>query len=276
MSADQKGEPNPEGFRAFLLSRGMSENTIRAYEAAVRQYFKNYSELSFENLRLYKVKLIECRRPQTVNARIRALNCYMEYCGITERRLKMVRIQRKTYLERMISQGDYEYLKRRLWEDGELSYFYLIRVLAGTGVRVGEVTRLTAADVSRGYKDLYSKGNKIRRIYLPHSLSREMELWLASQCRREGPVFLNRFGRPISPGGIRFQLKTFARRYGLNPELIHPHAFRHLFAKSFIEKSGDLSLLADLLGHENIETTRIYLQRSHLEQQQILNQVIRW
>lgn len=265
-----------EAYRTDLLYRGMSENTIRSYLTAVRQYFKSYSELSFENLRLYKVELIERYKPQTVNQRIRALNCYLEYCGITESKLKMIRIQRKTYLDRMISQGDYEYLKQRLLEDNELSYFYLIRVLAGTGLRVGELIRLTAPDIYRGCKDIYSKGNKARRIYLPHALAGEMGGWLKSQGRTMGPVFLNRFGKPISSGGIRFQLKAFAVRYGLDPELVHPHAFRHLFAKNFIDKSGDLSLLADLLGHENIETTRIYLQRSHLEQQQILNRVIQW
>lgn len=188
----------------------------------------------------------------------------------------MIRIQRKTYLEGMISQGDYEYLKHRLKEDHQLSYLFLIRVLADTGLRVSELTKLNAEDIRRGYKDVYSKGNRIRRIYLPHRLALEMNAWLNSIGRLQGPVFLNRFGNPISAGGIRFQLRAFAIRYGLDPEQVHPHAFRHLFARNFIDKSGDLSLLADLLGHENIETTRIYLQRSHLEQQQIIDRVIQW
>ena len=149
-------------------------------------------------------------------------------------------------------------------------------VLLYTGLRVSELTKLNAEDIRRGYKDVYSKGNRIRRIYLPHRLALEMNAWLNSIGRLQGPVFLNRFGKPISAGGIRFQLRAFAIRYGLDPELVHPHAFRHLFARNFIDKSGDLSLLADLLGQENIETTRIYLQRSHLEQQQIIDRVIQW
>lgn len=49
------------------------------------------------------------------------------------------------YLERIISQGDYEYLKRRLWEDEEFSYYYIICYMAATGMRVSELVRFTFA-----------------------------------------------------------------------------------------------------------------------------------
>ena len=62
----------------------------------------------------------------------------------------------------------------------------------------------------------------------------------------------------------------------MTPEMVHPHAFRHRFAKSFIEKCGDISLLADLLGHDSIETTRIYLMKSSQEQQTVIDRVVTW
>ena len=46
--------------------------------------------------------------------------------------------------------------------------------------------------------------------------------------------------------------------------------------KNFLEKFNDIALLADLMGHESIETTRIYLRRSSLEQQEIVDKVITW
>ena len=55
-----------------------------------------------------------------------------------------------------------------------------------------------------------------------------------------------------------------------------PHSFRHRFAKNFIEAYGDVALLSDLLCHESIETTLIYLRRSAAEQRRIVNQVIDW
>lgn len=55
-----------------------------------------------------------------------------------------------------------------------------------------------------------------------------------------------------------------------------PNSFRHRFAKIFLDKFNDISLLADLMGHESIETTRIYLRRSSAEQQEIVDKIITW
>ncbi len=49
-----------------------------------------------------------------------------------------------------------------------------------------------------------------------------------------------------------------------------------MYAKRFLEKFNDISLLADLLGHESIETTRIYLRRTSSEQQAIVDKIVTW
>lgn len=59
MPAKEYGQARSDDFRKYLISRGMSENTIRSYLTAIRQYYSKHSSLSFENLRLYKVDLIE-------------------------------------------------------------------------------------------------------------------------------------------------------------------------------------------------------------------------
>ena len=72
------------------------------------------------------------------------------------------------------------------------------------------------------------------------------------------------------------QLKHFAVRYGVDPSLVYPHSFRHRFAKSFLERYNDIVMLADLMGHASIETTRIYLRKTSTEQRNIIDQVIDW
>lgn len=58
--------------------------------------------------------------------------------------------------------------------------------------------------------------------------------------------------------------------------MVYPHSFRHLFAKNFIKRSPDIALLADLMGHESIETTRVYLRRTAQEQRDEVNAVVDW
>ena len=117
---------------------------------------------------------------------------------------------------------------------------------------------------------------QIRRIYIPKSLRKEATEWLNSTNRTSGYLFLNRFGERITTRGIAQQLKNYATKYGLNEKVVYPHSFRHRFAKNFLEKFNDISLLADLMGHESIETTRIYLRRSSAEQQEIVDKIITW
>lgn len=276
-SLDSRGtDLYQERFRDYLTSKNMSTNTTCVYCYAVRQFFEIHKELTIATLQLYKVYLLEHYKPQTVNLRIRALNCYMEYLNHKDSKMTMIKIQQKMYLDRIISQADYEYLKRRLWEDGEFSYYFVIRYMAATGVRISELVKFEIADVKFGFKDIYSKGNKMRRIYIPTVLKQKTEVWLEKSKRNKGALFLNRFGNPITASGIRGQLKTFALRYNLDPEVVYPHSFRHRFAKNFIENSGDIALLSDLLGHESIETTRIYLRRSSSEQYRIVNKIVDW
>lgn len=263
-------------FRQYLLSRNMADNTIQAYSYALRQFLCRYQKADFSSLHLYKVFLLDHYKPQTVNLRLRALNAYLEFTREKSKKLSLVRIQQKNYLENVISEADYEYFKSCLLRDKRYLYYFLVRFMAATGARVSEVVLFQAEDIQKGFKEIYSKGNKVRRIYIPKALRTDALLWLQSAGIYRGDIFLNRFGRRITPSGIRSQLKTLAGSYGINPDVVHPHSFRHRFAKSFIEKCGDISLLSDLLGHKTIETTRIYLRRSSNEQYEIVNKVVDW
>ena len=235
-AAPARAQKAADEFARYLLTRNLADETLRAYTYAVRQYFTYYRDITYPNLKLYKIFLLEHYKPQTINQRIRALNAYLDFKKLYPGHLPMVKIQQKTYLDHMISEADYEYLKRCLLRDERYTYYFLIRFMAATGVRVSEVIQFQAEDIFSGYKDIYSKGNKVRRIYIPQSLRTDTLKWLSFLHKSHGPIFLNRFGSPISPGGIRSQLKTIALSYHMTPEMVHPHAFRHRFAKSFIEK----------------------------------------
>lgn len=100
--------------------------------------------------------------------------------------------------------------------------------------------------------------------------------WLSDNDRATGYLFLNRFGEGIIARGISQQLKNYADKYGLDKKVIYPHSFRHLYAKNFLDKYNDIALLADLMGHESIETTRIYLRRTATEQQALVDKIVTW
>ena len=265
-----------ENFENYLKQVNMSANTIAAYMFAVRFYELTYRDWNKRNLLLYKGYLIETYKPKTVNIRIQAINKYLEFIKRDKLKLKAVKIQQKSYLENVISNADYNFLKNKLMKDCDWDWYFVVRYLAATGARVSELTQIKAEHVQIGYFDIYAKGGKVRRLYIPQTLRTETIVWLQEKSYSSGYLFLNRFGKRITSRGISQQLKAIAVKYGINAKVVYPHSFRHRFAKNFLEKFNDIALLADLMGHESIETTRIYLRRTTGEQKEIVDKYVTW
>ena len=266
-----------EEFRKSLKQTNLSTNTIDSYIRSVKQFFVMYEgSIVKKNLISYKNFLIENYKPKTVNLRIQALNKYLEFIKKDELKLKYIKVQQRTFLENVISDADYKYFKNRLKKEGRINWYFVVRYLAATGARISELIQIKVEHIQAGYLDIYGKGSKVRRIYIPKALRNETLLWLAKNNMESGYFFLNRIGTRITTRGIAYQLKTFAIEYGINPKVVYPHSFRHRFAKNFLEKYNDISLLADLMGHDSIETTRIYLRKTATEQQELVDKIVTW
>ena len=263
-------------FKAYLRKNNLSENTIRSYLWTVDFFNTHYDGTTKENLLAYKGYLTEIFKPATVNLRIQAINKYLDFLHKNKLHLKSVKVQGKNFMENVISNADYNFFKKRLKEDGLYEWYFAVWYLTATGARVSELIQIKAEHVDIGYIDLYTKGGKLRRIYIPKILREETRKWLNDTGKKSGYLFLNRYGERITTRGVALQLKRYAEKYGLDLSVVYPHSFRHRFAKNFLQKCGDIALLADLMGHESIETTRIYLRRTTLEQQAFIDELVTW
>ncbi|MDO4556910.1 MAG: tyrosine-type recombinase/integrase [Lachnospiraceae bacterium] len=265
-----------KAFEEYLKKTNLSDNTKKSYQTAVKQYFSMYTKVDKVNLKSYKTHLIEAYKPKTVNLRIRAINCFLDSIDLGDLKLSSIKIQQKTYLDNVISEADYEYFKKCLHNEDEMFWYYVIRFMAATGARVSELVQIKAEHVKAGYIDLYTKGGKIRRLYIPEALRTEALSWIEERKITTGFIFLNRYGEKITTRGISGQLKKLGKKYDMNLKVIYPHSFRHRFAKSFLEKYNDIALLADLMGHESIETTRIYLRKTSSVLHAFVDKYVDW
>ena len=153
-------------FEKQLQRENLSQNTISAYMLTIRMYNQLSSGITKQNLLAFKGYLMETYKPKTVNLRIQALNKYLEFIKKTNLRLSPVKIQQKNFLENVISDADYKFLKNRLKKDGNMEWYFVVRYLAATGARVSELIQIKVEHVFNGYFDLYSKGGKLRRLYI--------------------------------------------------------------------------------------------------------------
>ena len=263
-------------FEKYLGKSDLSKNTVTSYVWTVNYFLEHYKEINKKNLLSYKGFLLENFKPQTVNLRLQGINKYLEFIKQDKLKMKFVKVQQKNFLENVISNEDYIFLKKKLKADGYDDWYFIVWFMAATGARISELLKIKAEHVIAGHLDIYSKGGKMRRLYIPKTLQKEAVVWLERKNVNSGYIFLNRYGDCISSRGISIQLKHFAEKYGINRNVVYPHSFRHRFAKNFLEKFNDIALLADLMGHESIETTRIYLRRTATEQRQIVDKVVTW
>ncbi|WP_406615794.1 tyrosine-type recombinase/integrase [Mycoplasmopsis hyopharyngis] len=263
-------------FKTFLIHQNLSKNTIDSYQSSVDLYLKYFNVINKQNLLAFKAILVDNHKGKTVNLRIQGINKYLEYIKKEKLKLKFIKIQQKTYLENVISDADYEFFKNKLLKDNNYEWYFIVRFLGATGARVSELIQFKYEHLKRGYIDLYAKSGKIRRIFIPKKLRVKAIGYYDSIGRIEGYLFLNKDKKQISTRGISHQLKVFGKKYKMNEKVIYPHSFRHRYAKNFLEKRKDIALLADLMGHESIETTRIYLRKTSEEQQAIVDKIIDW
>ena len=101
-------------FQKFLEKNDLSESTVRSYVWTVNYFTAQYEKIDKENLLAYKGYLVEHFKPQTVNLRLQALNKYLEFINKDKLKLKFIKIQQKSFLENVVSNADYKFLKSKL------------------------------------------------------------------------------------------------------------------------------------------------------------------
>ena len=141
----------------------------------------------------------------------------------------------------------------------------ILEVLYSCGLRVSEAAGLGISSLylSDGFIRVFGKGRKERLIPIGEMAVQALEQYLCDRpfpadSRSDDVLFLNRFGRPLSRQSIFKMIKRQALICDIRKD-ISPHTFRHSFATHLVENGADLRAVQELLGHESITTTEIYM-----------------
>lgn len=262
-------------FEEYLIEQELSANTREAYLFSMQRFFERYNEATKANALLWKKDLQEAGlKPKTVNIRLNGYNKFVTMEGRERDKIKTLRVHCATAVSNVISDADYKKLCDGLKADGNLRWYYSVRLMASTGVRVSELIRLKKSDFDRGYAEMWTKG-KIRRIYIPDSF-REEAMDYYAEFAPDHVLVESRYGQPLTSRGVSQMLQRFAERYGIDKKVMHPHSFRHLFAVEFLKRNSNLSLLADVMGHTSVSTTAIYTRLTREQQIDAVNKTINW
>lgn len=251
-----------------------SPHTLSIYAFSVKKYFEYANEISVDNYKRF-VRMMEEKgfSPQTIRLRITALERLSKFVK-KPIELKRPKFKRKLDTDNVPTEDDYERLLAYLKTKTNQDHYFFIKILATTGARVSEFFQFKWEDIINGEVTLKGKGNKYRRFFFNKQLQNEVKAYL-SQSNKNGYVAVGKYGR-LTQRGLCQSMKDWGDKCGIERKKMHPHAFRHFFAKMYLKKNKDVIQLADLLGHGSIDTTRIYLQKSYDEQKKEFNRSVTW
>ena len=250
-------------FRRHLKQEEREQSTIEKYVRDVKLFeaWLSGRRVTAEIVTDWKDYLrTKGYKPETINAKLSALNKFFVFMRWLECRIKYLKIQKKLFrgTEKELTKGDYVRLLETADTLRKNRLALLIETICATGIRVSEVRYITMEAVRAGYADVALKG-KIRTILLPAKLCRKLQKYARKQKIASGEIFITRTGKGVSRRQIWAEMKALCKKAGVAASKVFPHNLRHLFARTFYRACRDVAKLADVLGHSSIETTRIYL-----------------
>lgn len=254
-------------YEAELERQSLAASTIQTYLHSVQQFisYADGKPISKCLVREYSRSLEQRHyKASTINLNIIAINKFLRFCHREDCTIKVERLPQRQSLSHVLEPDDYHKLLDSAWQSGREKYYYIMKTLAKTGIRISELRYITVEALETGITQVHNKG-RFRDVYLSDSLIAELRSYCHSEQIQSGSIFIGTKGTPLSRKAVWKMFKKIAAAAGVEQCRVHPHAFRHYFSLSYMNQYGNIFELADFLGHVNIETTRIY-SKSTVEQ----------
>lgn len=267
-------------FESFLLGKcggrsvciaDIEPNTIREFIASLQDREVVYQNHAFRHPIPRKLS------PFTVHGYVRTLSAFFRW-AVRERMLErspMENIPRPKLPKKIKPRFEKDELQR-LWNacgenaDSQASRNRaILLLLLDTGLRASELCGLTLDRFDPEMRRVHVTGKGMKDRYVPVGRRVRKALWEYINLYRKpkvatGVVFLTRHDTPLTGVSLAHVLKGLGTRAGVSG--CHPHRFRHTAARLYLRNGGDVMSLQQILGHEDLATTRIYVQ---LEQEDI-------
>ena len=258
-------------FQRKLEEDEKSNATIRKYMHDIHVFFHYVGAgktVCKATVIAYKEYLISQYAAVSVNSMLAAMNAFLKEQGWYDCVVKALKIQKEAFraVEKELSKQEYYRLLDAAKEGGNTRLYMIMQTLCATGIRISELKFITVESLGKRCAIVSSKG-KQRRVLLPEVLCRKLKKYTEERQIKSGSVFITRTGKAVDRSNICHEMKSLYEKAGISREKVFPHNLRHLFAATYYNMKKDLSHLADLLGHSNINTTRIYTLVSSEEQE---------
>ena len=248
-------------------------NTLKQYKTNVMKFIEWLPEeevITKDTTMNYKEYLRTITQsPKSLNVWIVGLNKYLKWLGHNDLTIKKVKMQMQSSNEEVLTEADFKRLLRISKAMGNEQLYYIIKTLGMTGCRIDELKYFTVENLEQTPEKnikAHNKG-KDRELVVTQELSRELKHFYKARGIESGYIFLSNDpkckNKMPAKSTIHRQMKKVAGLARVKLSKVHSHNFRHYFAQRFLDEfPEDILDLADILGHNDLKTTRIYTKTS--------------
>jgi len=269
-------------FSDYLKKRDLSLNTISSYKSDVGQFLEYIVKpvLSIDkNDVLNFVGHLEENEinVSSINRKFISIKNFLDFlneeynAGFTFK-LKQIKTQHQQYLDDLLFKEDFDKLINCARKNKDIRAETIFQTLYLTGMRVSELLQLEVGDVGKKYLSIKGKGGKYRTIFVPPKLVDILSEYKLQRINNSDKLFTGQRG-PINRQTVHNMIKKYANMANVNIDSAHAHNFRHLYCLSLIEKGLSIDVVADLAGHSNINTTRIYTRKTKEQLMTAINEL---
>ncbi|MCD8222878.1 MAG: tyrosine-type recombinase/integrase [Clostridiales bacterium] len=263
-------------YRQSLIDEEKSASTVQKYMHDLRVFvsFTGGEPVDKELMIRYKEFLLKNYLVTSINSMLAGVNGFLKYFGWYDCVVKTIKSQKGLFRkeDRELGREEYGKLLAAAKAAGKTRLWHILQTICSTGIRVSELRFITVEAVRAGYADVNLKG-KSRRIIFPQKLIRLLKTYIGEKGILKGSVFITRGGKPVDRSNLYHEIQRLCKMAGVARSKGFPHNFRHLFACVYYEQEKNLANLADVLGHSNLNTTRIYVRSGWKKQVQILDEM---
>lgn len=261
------------------LEEEKTSNTLKKYQHNIEvflEWIPEGKEIDKATVIAFKQHLLEDMHfsTNTINNYVVSVNKFLYWCGINDCKVKQLKKQNVTSNSEVLSLSDYKRLLRFAKRMNQDDTYLIMKILAMTGIRIEELSFFTVENMKTNYIKVRNKG-KERSIIVRQDLAREIRQYCRNNNIKEGVIFFCKTkGKMMAKSTIWRRMKKIAGIAKVKKNKVHAHSFRHLFAKMFLEEyNGSIAELADILGHNSLETTRIYAKTTDEEKRMKLEKI---
>lgn len=252
-------------FKKYLTEEEKAKATIEKYVRDVISFMKWLSGRTVEKSVVleYKQKLLEEYSPASVNSILSSLNNFFVFNEWFSCKVKTLKIQKQIFSrqDKELTKAEYDRLLSAAKNKENWRLYLLMQTICSTGIRISEL-QFVSVEATRAKKAIINCKGKIRQVILPKQLCKMLLKYAKENNIKSGSIFVTKTGKPLDRSNVWKMLKNLCDSANVSKAKVFPHNFRHLFARTYYSLEKDISRLADILGHSNVNTTRIYTMES--------------